>query len=103
MSKSNAAVDVQTLMESIRQRVRAEVANSTDPNVPLIPTPASFSSERQRKAGELAHSEELSYLNRKHAFSLDPRLASITSHRPGIFGTFITKVKRKIRSYIWGA
>lgn len=56
------------------------------------------------KAGELLHSEELRYLNRNHAFSLQQFDAGrVKSHRPGLIGKIIVKCKRKILTFIWEA
>ncbi len=88
-------------MEDIRRRVAADVEADKDRRLPFKPYKAEPGGET-RKAGEIVNSEELRYLNLNHAFSLATfNPDAIQSHRPGIIGRVIVKVKRKLLSFIW--
>lgn len=95
-------IDVLEIMDSIRERIREMNKGPRDPKVPF-PSSTISPSAATHKAGELAHSEDLRYLNIHYAFSTDAKLENIQSHRGGILGRFVVKVKRKVRHYIWNA
>jgi 2-polyprenyl-3-methyl-5-hydroxy-6-metoxy-1,4-benzoquinol methylase len=89
--------DVRALMARIREQVRAQVKGEKGAKfVPMKPLDVNG----QRRAGELLHSEELRFLNANYQFA---RLNAdaIQSHRKGIIGKIIVKVKRKILQLIW--
>jgi len=87
------------LMARIRQRVEKDVVGTADSRPqfqPSAPTDAA-----PRRAGELLYSEELRYLNSNYMFGPGLNLDAITSHRPGLLGKLIVKVKRKLMSMVW--
>lgn len=88
-------------MEEIRRKVAADVEAHRDRRLPFKPYEARSGGET-RKAGEIVNSEELRYLNLNHAFSLAAfNPDAVRSHRPGIIGRLIVKMKQKLLSMIW--
>ncbi|MCB0340355.1 MAG: hypothetical protein KDD53_12160, partial [Bdellovibrionales bacterium] len=91
--------DILKVMSTIRARVR-ETLECPD-QAPEFEHFRGGQQERDRKAGEIVHSEDLRYLNQHHAHSLrKPNLDAIESHRP-LIGRFIVKLKRKVISLLW--
>ena len=94
--------DVVALMRTIRERVLKEMESGKDKRLPFQPRPADPNDPTaSRKAGELLGSEELRYLNANHAHSYTLDTSWISSHRPGVLGKLIVKLKRKIFTYVW--
>ena len=91
--------DVAALMAEIRERVRADVEGCKDKPKPFKAAVADMNAGR--KAGEMLHSEDLRYLNSNYAFGPKLNLDSISSHRPGIIGKVIVRLKRKLLAMIW--
>lgn len=98
--QSESKPDVRALMADIRARIKADIERNKDKAKPFSPFQAQHNTGNARKAGELLHSEELRYLNANYAYAR-LNLDGITSHRPGIIGRAIVKVKRKLLSVIW--
>jgi 2-polyprenyl-3-methyl-5-hydroxy-6-metoxy-1,4-benzoquinol methylase len=96
-------VDIQKLMEEIRDRVRQDAQKHRDTMPAMVPTAARFSDDKGIKAGSLQHSENLRFLNLNYAFEtkLSPDL--IVTHRGGILGKIIVKLKRKFLSFLRSA
>jgi len=99
--QSEDTPDIRELMARIRERVRAEVEIGRDKGIQFKPHDAKFSKPETRKAGELLHSEDLRYLNANYGYSRSLDLSRITSHRKGILGKIIVKVKVKLVSVLW--
>ncbi|MCB0332201.1 MAG: class I SAM-dependent methyltransferase [Bdellovibrionales bacterium] len=93
--------DVPGLMAQIRQRVKEDTAQQEDSRPAFRPESSEPGKGSKRKAGELLYSEELRYLNSNYSYSLRNNFDALTSHRPGIIGKVIVKVKRKLLSIIW--
>lgn len=95
--------DIRKIMTEIRERVREDLEKNRDKRTPFRPKAADFDTSPQARAGELLNSEELRYLNQNYAYSWSARLNldSISSHRPGILGRAIVKVKRKLLCILW--
>lgn len=92
--ESPTTVDVHRLMEEIRQQVAKDGARSRDAQPRYIPeTPAV-------EAGQLIHAEELRFLNANYAFESKLSPAAVISHRRGILGKLVVKVKRRILAAI---
>lgn len=91
--------DIRSIMERIRERIKADAAEQKNQRRSFVPTKP-LEANGQRRAGELLHSEELRYLNANYQFA---RLNAdnIKSHRPGVIGKVIVKVKRKVLQLIW--
>ncbi len=96
---SEQVPDVRSIMERIRERIKEDAANQKSSRRAFVPTKP-LDSNGQRRAGELLHSEELRYLNSNYQFA---RLNTegIQSHRPGLIGKAIVKIKRKVLQLIW--
>ena len=91
--------DIAEVMAEIRARVRADVEANRDRQKSYKPINADFSTAQ--RAGAMLHSEELRYLNTNYAFGPKLNLDSITSHRRGLIGRGIVKVKRKLLVVVW--
>lgn len=92
--------DIRAIMAKIRERVKRFSVESKDERKPFAAMPVD-GAKGERRAGEMVHSEELKYLNRHHAFSLQ-RVSpeKITSHRK-FLGPIIVRCKRKLLSLLW--
>jgi len=99
--KNEDGVDVRALMAQIREQIRSDIAQNSDKGLKFQPHEASFSRPEARRAGELLHSEELRYLNANYGYSRSLDLSNITSHRSGIIGKVIVKLKRKVVAVLW--
>lgn len=95
-------VDVQTLMEQIRNRVRADFETYKDRRPKFQPYAADHSGASQFKAGDLLASEELRYLNEQFAYAHQARIAmsNLSSHRKGLLGRCVILFKRKLFSFL---
>lgn len=91
--------DIRTIMERIREQIKSDVSNPKAGGRAFIPTKP-LDASGSRRAGELLHSDELRFLNANYQYA---RLNSdtIKSHRPGLIGKVIVKVKRKFLQLIW--
>lgn len=93
--------DIRALMQEIRDRVKQAVEEGEIAPPLYRPHPGDPDAGATRKAGELVYSEELRYLNLNYGHSSFPTPESITSHRPGVVGKVIVKLKRKLLSMVW--
>ena len=99
--KQQTKPEIPAIMEDVRRRVLADVEAHKDRRAPFRPYGTS-DTQASRTAGEMVHSEELRFLNMHHAYPLTSlNLDSVRSHRPGIVGRVLVKVKRKFLSLIW--
>ena len=98
-SNQESKPDVAALMAEIRERVRADVERCQDKPKPFRVAGADINAGC--KAGEMLHSEDLRYLNANYAYGPRLNLESITSHRPGVIGRTIVRVKRKLLTLVW--
>jgi SAM-dependent methyltransferase len=96
-------VDIPTLMTQIRERIKADVEKNRDKHTPMTPVAARFSDDRARRAGELQHSEDLRFLNLNYAYETKVSPNSIVTHRRGVLGKIIVKIKRKFVSFLRNA
>lgn len=94
---SQEVVDIGELMAQIRERVKNSLENMQAKEF------KSYSPQDtcHYKAGMLLHSEERRYLNLNFNYGCNINWDSISSHRAGILGKVIVKVKRKILSIVW--
>ncbi|MCB0337493.1 MAG: methyltransferase domain-containing protein, partial [Bdellovibrionales bacterium] len=90
--------DVLKLMATIRAEVKDHLESTKDK--PKAFRPSAVPQDKMA-AGTLLYSEELRYLNTNYSFGPNLNLDSISSHRPGIIGKSIVKVKRKLLGIIW--
>jgi 2-polyprenyl-3-methyl-5-hydroxy-6-metoxy-1,4-benzoquinol methylase len=93
-------VNIQKLMEQIRERVREDAQKHRDTMPAMVPTAARFSDEQGIKAGSLQHSENLRFLNLNYAFETKLSPDRIVTHRSGVVGRIIVKLKRKLLSFL---
>ena len=92
--------------KAIMAKIRAEVEANKDKLSVNRPAPKMFDSTGSSGAyrgGEILHSKELRYINENHAYPFGARVAidNLKSHRPGLIGSFVTKIKRKVLSILW--
>lgn len=97
---SEGTPDIRALMERIRERITKDVEANRD-RYPI--RPPSTSGEGAYRHGGLQHSEELSYLNRNYAYELKLSPDAITTHRGGVIGRVIVRMKRKFVSFLRNA
>lgn len=98
--KDKEVPDIRAIMARIREEIKADIDENRDKPKRFEGKPAD-ANVGNRKAGEIVNSEELRFLNANYAFGPNLNLDSITSHRPGIIGRIIVKVKRKLLAVIW--
>ena len=105
IKKEQVSVDSELSIPELMQKIRSEIKDtlasegSASVRSPFKPREADPSSGNFR-AGAILHSEELSFLNSNYAYGILD-LNRISSHRPGIIGKIIVKVKRKILAWFW--
>lgn len=97
---TEAKPNIEAIMAEIKDKVRAEIAENGMQKLRFNPKQADGSGQ-EYKAGGLLSSDSLRYLNDNHAMPDTPDLAKITSHRGGITGKAIVKVKRIALTFIW--
>ena len=89
-----------TIMAEIKSRVKKEVAANRDSDRPFYATVANFNNKCT--AGQIASSSELSFLNSK-VYGVPFNADSIVTHRKGILGKLVVKLKRKLLVSIWSS
>jgi 2-polyprenyl-3-methyl-5-hydroxy-6-metoxy-1,4-benzoquinol methylase len=102
-SKPSQSDSVSSVMKRIREKIAADIELNKDRQPAFNPYKADHDTAPQAKAGELLYSEELKYLNERWSYAHKARgsIDAIQSHRGGLLGKFIVKVKRKIAVSIW--
>ncbi|MCB0311283.1 MAG: class I SAM-dependent methyltransferase, partial [Bdellovibrionales bacterium] len=93
-------VDVKAIMARIRAQVEQDLARQPKKTLNFESSLADFNNS-PRRAGELLNCEELRFLNVNHSYPLKMNLDAITSHRAGIFGKLLVRIKRKIMGVLW--
>ncbi|RMG42355.1 MAG: methyltransferase domain-containing protein [Candidatus Dadabacteria bacterium] len=91
--------DVASIMARIRQRVKNQLNENSNKKPSFHSFKADF--EKNRKAGELLHSEELRYLNSNYIYSPRLQLEAVTTHRRGPLAKLVVKFKRKVLAIVW--
>lgn len=100
--KDGQVIDIPQLMTEIRAKVAAELASGQSRPAPFKPMVAEQDRAGHRKAGEITRSEQLYYLNSNWRIKQSSELlSSIKSHRAGILGKIIVKLKRWILTAVW--
>jgi O-antigen chain-terminating methyltransferase len=97
---ASEVVDIPKLMAEIRERIKADLAaNPIDRSVKrFVADPGAKSS---LKAGAVQYSEELHDLNRGWNFSELLKPQPVQTHRKGLIGKLIVRVKQKLLTWIW--
>lgn len=95
---SDNKIDVQSLMDEIRERIRKDYEQFKDRRPEFRPYSPDHNRSEESKAGDLILSDELKYLNEQYAIAHHARIAmsNISSHRPGFIGKTIVFIKRKM-------
>ena len=94
-------LSIPALMQRIRADIKKEIeAHGRSGNQPAFKPREANPNSGNFKAGALLHSEELAFLNSNYAYGILD-LNRIASHRPGVIGKVIVKLKRKILSWFW--
>ncbi|MCB0321296.1 MAG: hypothetical protein KDD60_10240, partial [Bdellovibrionales bacterium] len=91
-------VSITSLMAEIRKRTEAEVLDNADKRLTFQTHQGNF--HAKRKAGEILHSSELRFLNEHYHYPGVGDLGFIRSHRGGVAGKIIEKVKRKFANFL---
>ncbi|MCB0353935.1 MAG: methyltransferase domain-containing protein [Bdellovibrionales bacterium] len=99
ISQNGASVcDIRAIMADIRKEILEN--QSTDQALSPSFQPSQGDPQSSRRAGEIVSSEELRHLNVHYAYPLR-RPGGFESHRKGIFGKLIVRLKRKLASVLW--
>ncbi|HMO02129.1 MAG TPA: class I SAM-dependent methyltransferase [Oligoflexia bacterium] len=95
LKTANGSFDIPAIMAVIRDRVKQSLT-STAPSkkITFQPSQFDFNGKSARQAGELVGSEELRLLNAEFALASEFDFSRITSHRKGVIGKIIVKIKR---------
>ena len=94
-------IDIVALMADIRARVKEDVEQHKDKRLEFKPRTADMQGAEAKRADEIVNSEELRNLNRQYAYSAHLPVEGIKSHRAGLLGKAIVKVKRRLVRWIW--
>lgn len=92
--RPDALTDIPTLMAQIRERIKSDIDANLDSRAGLSRAAARFTDESGISYGDMQLSEELKFLNRHFSYRGRIDEGSITSHRPGLLGRLIVKLKR---------
>ncbi len=98
--QKNGVVDIVSLMNDIRERVRRDVEQNRTTKGTLSPVRANFSGDTARRAGDLQHSEDLRFLNLNYAFESAISAGNVATHRRGIFGRIVVALKRRFVGWL---
>lgn len=98
--KSSPPLDIPAIMASIRERVAKETDGKRI-NRRFQPHVAHLDQSGHWKAGTLVHSEELHYLNTHWQYASAVNIDSLKSHRPGLVGKLVVKVKQWFLRVVW--
>jgi 2-polyprenyl-3-methyl-5-hydroxy-6-metoxy-1,4-benzoquinol methylase len=95
--------DIPALMAQIRERIKLDVEKNRDKHTAITPVSARFSDDKARNAGDLQHSEDLRFLNLNYAYETKVSPNGVVTHRSGLLGKIIVKLKRKFISFLRNA
>ncbi len=96
MSNTAERINIQDLMQQIRNQVKEQIDSDSYSLPAFSPQQVDFLKEDEYKAGDLTNCENLLFLNRNYGVSLALNPGNIVSHRAGIIGKLIVFVKRKV-------
>lgn len=92
--------DIPTLMQEIRERIKADLERARDERQVLSPLSAKFVDERGIKYGDLQHGENLRFLNINYPYETKLTPDAVVTHRGGVIGKVVVKFKRKLISFL---
>lgn len=98
--KASQPLDIPAIMAEIRERV-AEESKGKVIRRQFQPNSAHLDRSGHWKAGALQHSEELHYLNSHWQYASAVDLTTLKSHRSGIIGKLVVKLKRWMLGVVW--
>lgn len=103
MAVSYKTSSARQIMDQIRAKILSDIEKNKDAPLTFNPYKANHDCSPQAKAGELLYSEDLKYINEKWAYANKARASvdQLTSHRFGIVGKLIVKLKKKLAVSIW--
>lgn len=93
--------DVVSIMADIRERIKSDIAAHTDRKLPFKNFRADIEGKEAKSADEIVNSEELRNINRSYAYSARMNLDALSSHRGGIIGKFVVKLKQRFLRMLW--
>jgi hypothetical protein len=92
--------DIPSLMQEIRERIKADLERTRDERQALSPLSAKFVDERGIKYGDLQHAENLRFLNINYPYETKLTPDAVVTHRGGVLGKIVVKFKRKLISFL---
>lgn len=93
-------LNIKDIMKEIRAKIRESAHELRDKREVFRPFEIDNSNSKV-KAGDILHSDELSYLNQNYNYMPSLELEKVQSHRFGFFGKFLVKLKRKVLVTVW--
>lgn len=99
LSSEDKKPNVKELMREIREKIKNSTLELKDKREEF--KPSEINSKSDIRAGDILHSDELSYLNRNYNYMPRLELEKVQSHRFGIFGKLLVKLKRKVLVVVW--
>lgn len=97
MGEAQKKPDIISIMARIREEVAAEIGTARD----SLPQFVSHQVKDETPAGQLLYSEDLRFINQNYTYGSQFNESAITSHRFGIVGKIIVKIKRAIFRRLW--
>ncbi len=92
--------DIPTLMREIRDRIKADLERTRDERQELSPLSAKFVDEQGIKFGDLQHAENLRFLNINYPYETKLTPDAVVTHRGGVLGKIVVRLKRKLISFL---
>jgi len=96
----SAKVDIRALMAEIRERIKADLEKTRDERIARTPLAGRFVDSKGVRYGDLQQSENLRFLNVNYPFETKLSPDAVVTHRKGLLGRCIVKVKRKFAAFL---
>lgn len=93
-------LDIKEVMKEIRSKIRESALELRDKRDTFSPLEVNNSNSKV-KAGDILHSDELSFLNQNYNYMPSLELEKVQSHRFGFLGKILVKLKRKVLVIVW--
>lgn len=99
VADEGARVDIERVMDEIRDRIRNDMEKHRDPRLCLSPLKAKLAGPHGIRYGDLQNAENLRQLNTRYFFEQALSGDHIVSHRGGVIGRLVVGIKRRIARY----
>ncbi len=95
---SSSESSVRELLHRIRTQVRSEVERHRSSSKGFETSKPDF--QKQARAGQILHSDQLRLLNERYTYASSFQPDTIQSHRGGVLGKIIVRLKRKFLTFL---